>query len=167
MNFLKTFLASFLALVIFTVVGLVLFFIVLGALTAEEKVVVRANSVLHLNLDAQISEQQVDDPFATLLGNEIKKIGLLELKQVIKSAASDESIKGIYLNVSYPIAGFSTLQEVRQSLLDFRESGKWVIAYADVMSEYAYYLASAADDIYLNPQGEVELNGLALEVIFF
>lgn len=167
MNFLKTFLASLLALVIFTVVGFVLFFIILGALTAEEKVVVRSNSVLHLNLDAQISEQQVDDPFATLLGNEIKKIGLLELKQVIKSAGSDEAIKGIYLNVSYPMAGFSTLQEVRQSLLDFRASGKWVIAYADVMSESAYYLASAADDIFLNPQGEVELNGLALEVIFF
>ncbi|HET9055123.1 MAG TPA: signal peptide peptidase SppA, partial [Cyclobacteriaceae bacterium] len=88
-------------------------------------------------------------------------------KQAIKNAKTDPKIKGIYLNVSYPITGFATLEEIRQSLLDFREEGKWVIAYSDAMSEGAYYLASAADKIYLNPEGEVEFNGLALEVTFF
>ncbi len=80
---------------------------------------------------------------------------------------NDNNIKGIYLDVSYPQAGFATLEEIRESLLDFRKSGKWVVAYTEVMSEGAYYLSTAADKIYLNPEGDVEFNGLTIEVSFF
>lgn len=175
MNFFKTFLASCLG----SLVSLVaLFFIMLfvsiamvaglmGA--ADEQVIVSDNSVLQLNLDAEITEQQVENPFegVPVLGSETPNVGLLQLKQAIKNAKTDPKIKGIFLNVSYPMTGFSTIEEIRQSLLDFREEGKWVVAYSDAMSEGAYYLASAADKIYLNPEGEVEFNGLAVEVTFF
>jgi protease-4 len=169
MNFFKTFLASFLALVIFSVIGLVFCFLVVGVLTAEEQVVVKSNSVLHLNLNAEIREQQADNPFEGLpmFGNEIPRIGLLQLKEVIRYAKTDPAVSGIYLDVSYPMTGFATLKEIRSSLEDFRESGKWVVAYAEFMTEPAYYLASVADKVYLNPEGEVEFNGLTVEISFF
>src|SRR5688572_10388703 len=153
--FLSSCLGALLALVIFTCIGI---FFLFSAMTAEEEVIVKANSVLHLKLDAQINELQADDPFAGLVGGDIPKVGLLHLKQAIEHAKTDENIKGIYLEVSYPLAGFSTIEEIRESLLDFRESGKWVVAYNEVMTEGAYYLSTAANQIYLHPEGEVEFN---------
>ncbi|MBX2965912.1 MAG: signal peptide peptidase SppA [Cyclobacteriaceae bacterium] len=167
MNFLKTFLASFLALVVFAGVSFFIMLAILMAVGSEEKVVIASNSVLQLKLDAQITEQEVDNPFAGMFGSDAQPIGLLKLKGAIRHAKSDPKIKGIFLNVSYPMAGFSTIEEIRESLLDFRESGKWVVAYSDVMSESAYYLATAADKVYLNPEGEIEFNGLTAEVTFF
>jgi protease IV len=169
MNFFKTFLASFLALMAFLIIGLVLFIVVIGALTADEKVVVSKNSVLHLRLDAEITEQQVDNPFEGMpvFGGGVANIGLLKLKDAIRYAKTDPNIEGIFLNVSFPITGFAALEEIRQSLIDFRLTGKWVVAYADVMSERAYYLASAADKVYLNPEGEVEFNGLTITISFY
>lgn len=158
-----------LALTVFTALSVVFFFILLGVLSADEKVVLKENTVLHLKLDAQITEQQVENPFEGMpfFGNEIPTIGLLQLKEAIKQAASDQKIAGIYLDVNYPMAGFTSVEEIRQSLLDFRQSGKWVVAYSEVMSEKAYYLASAADQVYLNPEGELEFNGLTVEISFF
>ncbi len=168
MNFWKSFLAAFLALIVFSIVAFIFLIGIIGGLAAEEEVVVAENSVLHLKLDAQITELQVENPLAGLpFSSEVPKIGLLQLKDAIKHAKDDASIKGIYLEVSYPMAGFSSIEEIRQSLLDFRKSGKWVVAYDEVMSESAYYLASAADKIYLNPEGEIEFNGLTIEISFF
>lgn len=168
MNFWKSFLAAFLALIVFSFVAFIFLIGIIGGLAAEEEVVVAENSVLHLKLDAQITELQAENPLAGLpFSSEVPKIGLLQLKDAIKHAKDDASIKGIYLEVSYPMAGFSSIEEIRQSLLDFRKSGKWVVAYDEVMSEGAYYLASAADKIYLNPEGEIEFNGLTIEISFF
>lgn len=168
MNFFKTFLASCLGTLVTLVVLLVLMIGILAGLGGDEEVIVKDNSVLQLNLDAQITEQHIENPFEGLpIGNQIPNIGLLQLKQTISNAKTDPKIKGIYLNVTYPMTGFSSIEEIRQSLIDFRKDGKWVIAYADVMSEGAYYLASAADKVYLNPEGEVEFNGLAIEMTFF
>ncbi|QOI97781.1 MAG: signal peptide peptidase SppA [Flammeovirgaceae bacterium] len=169
MNFFKTFLASMLALTVFSIISVVLFFMVLGVLSADEKVVLKNNTVLHLKLDAEITEQQVENPFEGMpvFGNEIPTIGLLQLKEAIKHAAADDKIAGIYLDVNYPMAGFATIEEIRQSLMDFKASGKWIVAYSEVMSEKAYYLASVADRVYLNPEGELEFNGLTVEISFF
>jgi len=168
MNFFKSFLASCLGTLVTLIVLIVLIIGILIGISSEEEVIVKDNSVLQLNLDAQITEQQIENPFEGLpIGNQIANIGLLQLKQTILNAKSDPNIKGIYLNVTYPMTGFSTIEEIRQSLIDFREDGKWVVAYSDVMSEQAYYLASAADKVYLNPEGEVEFNGLAFEMTFF
>lgn len=168
MNFFKTFLASCLGTLVTLIVIVVLMFGMLIGLSSEEEVLVKDKSVLHLDLDAQITEQQLENPFEGLpIGNTIPNIGLLQLKKTIADAKSDPNIEGIYLNVTYPMTGFSTIEEIRKSLVDFRKDGKWVIAYSEVMSENAYYLASAADKVYLNPEGEVEFNGLAIEMTFF
>lgn len=173
MSFGKAFLSSCLgalvAMILFAV--LAIFFIVglVGSAGSEEQVIVAEHSVLHLKLDAQISELQREDPFAGLpvVGGNVPKIGLLQLKESIRHAKDDNKIDGIYLEVSYPMTGFSSLEEIRQSLIEFRESGKWVVAYNEVMSEGAYYLASAASEVYLHPEGEIEFNGLTAEVGFF
>jgi protease-4 len=173
MSFGKAFFSSCLgalaAMILFVVLCFIFFSILVSGLSSEKEVVVESNSVLHLKLDARFTELQQEDPLAGLpvVGGDVPNVGLLQLKQAISEAKTDDNIKGIYLEVSYPMTGFSTLQEIRESLIDFRESGKWVVAYNEVMSEGAYYLASAADKIYLNPEGEIEFNGLTAEVGFF
>lgn len=169
MGFWKSFFATLLALFVFLFISFFLMIGLVGALSTEQETVIAENSVLHLNLDAQITEQQVDNPFEGIpvLGGEVAAVGLIELKEALRKAKDDTKIKGIYLTVSYPMTGFATLEEIRMSLIDFKSSGKWVVAYGDMMSEAAYYLASAADKVYMNPQGDVEWNGLAIEVSFF
>lgn len=137
----------------------VLVVMLISMVTKEKEVVISDNSVLHLKLDVPINELQ-EDISIPLPGADEPNIGLMELRQVIEHAKDDPGIKGIYLDVSYPITFYSSLEEIRNSLLDFRKSGKWVIAYNEVMSEGAYYLASAADKIYLHPEGDIEFNGL-------
>jgi protease IV len=173
MSFGKAFLSSCLgaltAMILFVALIFIFFSVVIGSLSADKEVVVDNNSVLYLKLDAQFTELQKDDPLAGLpvVGGDVPNIGVLHLKQTLDHAKSDDKIKGIYLDVSYPMTGFSTLEEIRESIIDFRKSGKWVLAYSEVMSEGAYYLASAADSIFLNPEGEIEFNGLTAEIGFF
>lgn len=168
MGFLKSFLASCLGSLVALVVliGLVLF--IFGSLAGSEEVSIADNSILHLKLEAPISELEVEDPFAEIFpGIGAQNVGLISLKQSIHHAKTDPKIKGIYLDISSLMAGISSITEVRQAVVDFKTSGKWVVAYSDAYSEAAYYLASAADKVYLNPQGMMELNGLAIEVTFF
>lgn len=173
MSFGKAFLSSCLgalvAMILFSVFCFIFFAAVVSGLSTEEKVVIENNSVLHLKLDARFTELQKEDPFSGLpvVGGDVPTIGLLQLKEALKNAKTDDKIRGIYLDVSYPMTSFSTLEEIRESILDFRQSGKWVVAYNETMTEGAYYLASAADKIYLNPEGEVEFNGLTAEIGFF
>jgi protease IV len=127
MNFFKTFLASCLGSLVSLIVLCFLFFIITAAIiagiagSAEEQVIVNDNSVLQLNLDAEITEQQVENPFAGLPipGADVSNIGLLQLKQTIKNAKTDSKIEGIFLNVTYPMTGFATIEEIRQSLIDY------------------------------------------------
>ena len=173
MSFGKAFLSSCLgaltAMIVFFFLTIFLVGGIVSGLSEDKKVVVDDNSVLHLELDAQINELQQENPLAglPLPGADVRKIGLLNLKQAIEHAKDDDKIKGIYLEVSQPMAGFSSLEEIRQSLADFRKSGKWVVAYNETMSEGAYYLSSVADQVFLNPQGEVEFNGLTVTVGFY
>lgn len=173
MSFGKAFFSSCLgalaAMILFGVLCFIFFSILVASLSSEKEVIVESNSVLHLKLDARFNELHKEDPFAGLpvVGGDVPSIGLLQLKQTLDHAKTDDKIEGIYLEVSYPMTGFSTLEEIRESLIDFRQSGKWVVAYNEVMSEGAYYLASAADKVYLYPEGEIEFNGLTAEIGFF
>src|SRR5689334_19840040 len=116
MNFFKTFLASCLGTLVTLGVLIILMIGILVGIGSEEEVLVRDNSVLQLNLDAQITEQQLENPFEGLpIGNQIPNIGLLQLKQTIRNAKTDPKIKGIFLNVTYPMTGFSSIEEIRQS----------------------------------------------------
>ena len=169
MNFLKAFFTSCLG----TVVGILVLIVgtmVIISLSGGDEIIVNENSVLRLDLDTQIIETEKEDPFAGLPifgASTPRPIGLAQLRQTIQHAKTDEKIKGILLSVSYPLAGYSVIEEIRQALTDFRSDGKWVIAYSEVMTEPAYYLASAADKVYLAPEGEMEFNGLAIEISFF
>jgi protease-4 len=145
----------------------ILFFAFIARIAEENPTVVGDNSVLHLKLNAPITELEIDDPVAELLPSGQPNIGLIQLKQAIANAKTDSKIKGIYLNSGMLMTGITTAEEIRQSIIDFRESGKWVIAYADYYTEGGYYLATAADKVYMNPEGQVEFNGLATEVMFF
>ncbi|MBI1768043.1 MAG: signal peptide peptidase SppA [Bacteroidetes bacterium] len=174
MNFFKTFLASCLgslvALVVLCLLLIGFFSAAVSSLSTDDKVVeVGDNSVLHLKLNVPITEMEIENPFEGLPipGAEETAIGLLSLKSSIAHAKTDPAIKGIYLEVSFFQGGYAVAKEIRESLLDFKKSGKWVIAYSEMYSEASYYLASVADKIYLNPEGEIEFNGLAIEVSFF
>lgn len=167
--FFSSCLGALAALIVFFFLSIFLIAGMVSGLSEEKKVTVEENSVLRLNLDAQITEMQQENPLAGLPipGGERQKIGLLQLKQVIAHAKDDDKVKGIYLEVSQPMTGFSSMEEIRESLIDFRESGKWVIAYNEAMTEGAYYLSSAADKVYLNPEGEIEFNGLTVTIGFY
>ncbi|GAA5044084.1 signal peptide peptidase SppA [Marivirga lumbricoides] len=166
-SFFKIFFASLLAFIVF---NLVLLFLFIGIASSGEETVVPTNAYLQLDLSRPIVEMTADDPFAELgqaLGNEAAPLGLKSVLNTLKHAATDDNIKGIYLNSSFVMAGFAQLEEIRNALIKFKESGKPVIAYAETFSESGYYVASVADEIILNPVGMLEVNGLTSEVMFF
>lgn len=149
---------------ILLVVGLV------SSIETDKTVTVSKNSVLFMNLDQAIVERSPDDTFANLPivgGSTEKAIGFNDLIQALAYAKTDDNIKCVYINVSSPNAGYATMTEVRNAILDFRKSGKKVIAYSEVYTQGAYYMASAADKVYLNPEGALEFKGLSSQVMFF
>ena len=168
MGFFKTLVTSILGVIIGM---LILTFVGLGILVAvsSEGVEIADNSVLKIKLKTPISEVGYENPLGDLgIPNSPENaVGLMEIKNAIKNASADDRIKGIYLNVEIVSAGFASLTEIRNSLLEFKESGKFIYSYADYMTEGAYYLASVADSIFLNPVGMIELNGLASERMFY
>lgn len=159
----------------FIVVLVILFFILLGLVAsvisfAEKKSVsLEPNTLLHLTLDWDIYDRAPKNPFSLLspagLDMSIKP-GLNEILDNIKKAKTDDNIKGIYLDLSSISSGISIVREIRQALLDFRTSGKFVVAYGELYSQAAYYLATTADKVYLHPTGAVEFRGLAAELFF-
>ncbi|MBS1682780.1 MAG: signal peptide peptidase SppA [Bacteroidetes bacterium] len=174
MNFFKTFLASCLGslialvLLVFLIIGI--FSAAISGLSGGDKIVtINDNSVLNLKLNVPITEMDIENPFEGLPfpGIDEVAVGLLPLKQTIEHAATDPSIKGIYLEVSLFQGGYAQAKEIREALINFKKSGKWIVAYSEFFTENSYYIASVADKIYLNPEGELELNGLAVEVSFY
>lgn len=149
-------------------IGFFIFVGLIGILSSEPEVRIKNQSVLHLNLNRVIQEQTVDNPFAELgmFGSEVNSpLGLIDLKKALKDASTDPKIEGIYLESNFPIAGFSTLSEIRQSLQEFKDNGKFIVAYGEFYSEQGYYIASIADAVHMFPEGEVELNGLGSEFV--
>ncbi|NOT76912.1 MAG: signal peptide peptidase SppA [Cyclobacteriaceae bacterium] len=168
MNFFKLFFASCLGTVVAFVVIIFLSIAMLAGLSTDSQVSIGEKSVLHLNLEAPITELEMEDALAEIIpGTGNQSYGLLQLKEAIQHAETDPNIEGIYLNTSYLMTGTASIQELRNSLIDFKKSGKWVISYSDFYTEGAYYLATAADKVYMYNEGEVEFNGLTSEVLFF
>ena len=168
LQFFKFTFASMVGLLLAFLIGI---FIIIGiAGSAKDTPEIEDNSVLHLKLNSPITERSSENPLDDLdlpiSTGEPTSLGLIEILQGIKDAKEDTKIKGIYLNSKTVGAGFAALQEIRDALIDFKKSGKFIVAYAEYYSEGAYYLASVADKIYLNPQGMMELNGLSSEVTF-
>lgn len=173
-EFFKFVFASMLGFILsFFVVCLLLILAVTAMVSSaakDGKVIPSANSIMHVSLDYPIKERTDKNPFSELnfMGFENKKtLGLNEILEAIKEAESDDHIKGIYLDASSLAAGFASIEEIRNALLDFKKSGKFILAYSEVYSQGAYYLATAADKIYVNPEGMIDFRGLSSEIMFF
>ncbi len=129
------------------------------------------NSVLLIRFYQNISERGQENPFEELIEvpffEEVSSMGLIELRTALQSAKKDERIQAVLLDLGSFSAGFASLEEIRTQLLEFKNSKKSIYAYSESMSEGAYYLASVADDIFLNPAGSLEFNGLVSEQVYF
>lgn len=139
------------------------------AMAGKEKVVVKSDSVLLLTLTDPIPERSSDSPFnfsESTLFTTNNSPGLLETIELIEKAAEDENIKGILLNLSTIGSGMATTEEIRNALLKFKESGKFIVAYSEMYSQKAYYLATVADEICVNPEGSIDFRGMAGEITF-
>lgn len=176
-DFWKMFLAALLAIIVGSIVtGLLsfLFFIFtmaqiasFSSLQGESEYVVPNHSVLRLDF-TEVKEVTYRNPWDSYLNNgNDQAVSLTQLLNAIDNAKKNPKIDGIYLTASAPVAGMASLSEIRQRLLDFRKSGKFVVAYADNYAQAGYYLASAADELYLNPQGAVDLHGIASTTLFY
>ena len=167
-QFIKYVFATIVGLFLFSILGFFLFVGIVAAVgSSEDSTPIETNSVLKLNLNNPIQEVAVENPFAEFSGGQGNVLGLLDIRSALANAKQDPNIKGVYLDVQYPMVGWATAEEIRDAILDFKKSNKFVYAYGEVMTEKAYYLASVADKIYLNPAGGMEWNGLSAEYDFY
>lgn len=175
MDFLKSFLGSLLGVF---VAGFILILIVFGMIAgaisdadfgSKDDKDVEEKSILHLSLNQPIVDRAVNDPMANFpmsFGDD-NKLGLNDILNNLEMAKTDDNIEGIYLQLGGTSSGVATLQEVRDAIIDFKESGKWVVAYGEAMTQSAYWMASTADEVYLYPEGMLDIKGLAAELMFF
>ena len=152
------------------VLGILLIIGIVSTASNESKITIDDNTVLHLSLNYPISERTSKNPFQNLNfgGFETENnLGLKDILAHIKEAKTDSRIKGIYVDVSAIQGGFASIEEIRNALIDFKKSGKFILAYSEVYTKGAYYLASVADKIYVNPEGMVDFKGFSTEIMFF
>lgn len=129
---------------------------------------VKDGSVLRISLSGTVKERAAENPFASILGNDnVQEQGLDDLMTAIKEAKTNPAIRGIYLEGGVLSADYATLQELRRQLVDFKKSGKFIVAYADMYTQGSYYLASVADKVMANPDGMIDWHGIAAQPIFF
>lgn len=168
---------DFIKSVLATMVGIFGFFIVMGVLTMMSIIGmvasssaaqnVEENSVFVLNLSGTISDQGTDNPLSLFTGDDSQNTGLNNILSAIKKAKTNDDIKGIYIEAGALITNYATLQEIRNALADFRKSGKWIVAYGDYYTQGAYYVASVANKVYINPKGIVDWHGIGAQTMFY
>jgi protease-4 len=176
-QFFGAFFGSVIGIIIATVLAVV---IVIGAVKSsikdtfrdgEETSVVKNNSILKITLHGDIVDRETDNPFAALKGMKDfagdDELGLNMLLKKIKQAKTDDKIKGIYLHVKHFHGGFANITELRNALIDFKKSGKFIYSYSEAYGQKEYYLASAASKIFVNPQGALEFKGLSMNLMFY
>ncbi len=169
LQFLKYVLASLVGLLLFFVLAFIIVAGIVASASSERSARIADNTVLKLSFDKPILERSVEDPLGDLeipFRSSRQGIGLVELRKAIQSAQKDDRIKGIFLDLSVVNGGYASIEEIRNMLLDFKQSGKFITSYAENYSEGAYYLASVADRIYINPLGLLEFNGLDSQIPF-
>lgn len=154
-----------LAGVVFTILGIIT--MVGMVASSDTETVVKDNSVFVLDFKGNLAERVQENPFQQFFGNEFESYGLDDVLSSIKKAKENDKIKGIYIQPSYLVTSFASLEEIRNALLYFKESGKFIVAYADQYAQGMYYLASVADKVIVNPQGSIGWHGLASQPIFF
>ena len=172
-QFFKIFFASLLALI----VGLVLFIFIMTGIVSlaisgsdDKDIVINSNSVLKITLPLAMKERSSGNLFDLVDLNNMRakqQPGLNDILKCIDKAARDENIKGIYIDLPDAQGGLAMMEDLRNALLKFKKSGKFIYAYAENYSQGAYYIVSAADKIYLNPQGSIDFHGLMTQLMFF
>jgi len=174
MNFVKTFLAGLLAVIVGTFLVFFLWiFILLGiAGSMEKSVAVHPESILKIDFSEVLTDAPSSDPLAgidLMTLQTTRQLSLFKALRAIEAAGADDRIKGIYLrmNGGGGVTGSALLEELREALLEFKQSGKFIVAYNETYSQGQYYLASVADKIYLQPEGGMEWSGLASDVMFY
>ena len=168
---------DFIKNVLATMVGMFGFFIVMGVIgmmsiigmiaSGNAAQNVEKNSVFVLNLSGTISEQGSESPLSMFTGDNSLNSGLNDILSSIKKAKANDDIKGIYIEAGALATNYATLQEIRNALADFRKSGKWIVAYGDFYTQGAYYVASVADKVYINPKGIVDWHGIGAQTMFY
>lgn len=173
-HFFSSLLATILGIIITSFLLVFIFIIIITSIVAssssDKPTVVKANSILKLNFETPVVDRSPNNPmanfdFMSMKNN--KSLGLNDILKNLKKAKTDDNIKGIYIETMGINAGIATVEEIREALIDFKESGKFILSYSDVYTQKAYYLASVADKIYLNPQGALEFKGMGAELMFF
>ena len=168
-----TFLRELLAVILGIFISVFIMFLVFAAIgmafSQEEEISVKNNSILTLKLDKTIKDYapKSDDPFEMIFDLGDNKIGLNNIISAIENAKGDDNIKGISIEALQIDAGFAQLQSLRNKLLEFKETGKFITAFADYYDQKNYYLSSSADSIYVNPVGAVDFKGLGGEIIYY
>ena len=176
MRFSKVVLAAFLGTLIALVIN---FFIKVGVVSSmisnlskntETSTTVKPNSVLYMKLDYAIPDRTSDNPFGGINFSTMESqdmTGMNEILRNIEYAKTDPNIKGIYLELSSIPTSTATLQEIRDKFIEFKESGKFIVAYGESYSQSAYYMATVADKIILNPEGMLDLHGMSSQIMFY
>lgn len=168
-SFFKSVLATMVGiLLLWTLLFFTFLFVGIASLSSTSTTTVSPNSLLELNLNGAIVERVMDNPFDKMFDNSNSQtIGLNQILTAIESAKTDDNIKGISLYINNIFAPYATIEELRNALIDFRTSGKFVYAYSEMMPQKSYYLATAGDSVFLHPQGSIIFSGLSAEVLFF
>lgn len=171
-DFLKFTLASIIGVIVVGFLGLILLMGIFSAIisASDQPTSIEDNSIFVLRFENQIVERSADSPLSgiNLFGVATTgQTGLDDILECIEKAKNDDNIRGIYLNPTTINAGWATLEEIRDALSDFKNSGKFIYAYGEILTQKAYYIVSVADKVVLNPRGTIELRGLSAQSTFF
>ena len=169
-NFLSSLLATLVGLLIMTLVVFLIFMGIIAAASSKEVVEVNENSLLVAKFNKQIIDRADKNPLSKLMSGSLAfndEMGLDQILKDLEKAKADDNIKGIFLRLSNVPSGSATLGEVREALLDFKTSGKFIYAYADIFTQKSYYLATVADSIFMTPEGMFMFTGLSAEATFY
>ena len=164
---LATMVGIFLIAALFSVMGIVSLVSIIASGSSETPI--KENSILHLNLSGTLTDRTQENPLDKIMnmGEESNAVSLEQAVTALKKAAVNDNIKGVYLEAGTLSAQPATVQELRQALVDFKKSGKWIVSYADSYGKMGYYLSSVADTLLLNPEGSVDFSGLESQPMFF
>lgn len=167
-SFFKIFFASCLSLIVFFAILMLVFFGVIYTLVSSDKPEIKSTSVLVLDLGKTYHEQQSDGPMAFIQNRSAGSVpGIYDVVRMLDYAKGDSSIKGLYIKATTNPNGFGTSEELRKAVLNFKESGKFVIAYGETMDQKSYYVASAAQQVYCHPGGGLDWRGLSISYTFY
>ncbi|HAK12444.1 MAG TPA: signal peptide peptidase SppA [Chitinophagaceae bacterium] len=169
-SFFKSFFAALLAMIVFTTLIFGFFFFLFGSLASstEKTTTIGSNAVLVLDLSKEFREQDMEDPFEEFADSDVEHTpALLDMVQMVNYAAKDDQVKGIYIKCGSNGNSMAASEELRQALLNFKKSKKFIYAYSETIAQSAYYVAAVADKIYCHPQGGLEWSGFSANLLFF